>query len=189
MSSSIQTQSTNIADPAPLGLLAFGMTTVLLNLHNAGLMPLTPVITAMGIALGGSAQVIAGIMEFKKGNTFGATAFSAYGLFWFSLVLIWANPLSQTPADAVSIGYYLLLWGIFTGCMFIATFTHSRITQIVFGSLTLLFFMLAYSDLTGAHSLKPLSGIVGIFCGASAIYASVGNIINKELGRKICPLI
>lgn len=184
-----KTSQSEIANPAPLGLLAFGMTTVLLNLHNVGIIPLSSVITAMGIALGGSAQVIAGIMEFKKGNTFGATAFSAYGLFWFSLVLIWANPLSQTPADSLSVGFYLLLWGIFTGAMFIATLKHSRITQIVFGSLTLLFFMLAFGDMAGAEGLKPLSGIVGIFCGASAIYASLGQILNAEFKRNICPLI
>lgn len=178
-----------IANPAPLGLLAFGMTTILLNLHNAGVMPLTLVITAMGMALGGAAQIIAGVMEFKKGNTFGATAFSAYGLFWFSLVIIWANPLNQAPADSLSMGYYLLLWGIFTGCMFVGTLTHSKIIQIVFGSLTLLFFMLAYGDFTDAHGLKFYSGLVGIFCGASAMYASVGQIVNAELGRKVFPLI
>lgn len=178
-----------VANPAPLGLLAFGMTTVLLNLHNMGLFSLNAVITAMGIALGGTAQIIAGIFEFKRGNTFGATAFTAYGLFWYSLVLIWANPLGQTPVDLVSVGFYLLLWGLFTGCMFIGTLTHNRITQIVFGSLTLLFLMLAVGDLLALPGLKPFSGLVGVICGLSAIYASVGNIINQELGRKVCPLI
>ena len=85
-----------VANPGPLGLLGFGMTTVLLNLHNAGLLPLSIVIVAMGIALGGLAQIIAGIRELCQGNTFAGTAFTAYGLFWWSLVLIWVNPFAGT---------------------------------------------------------------------------------------------
>ena len=90
------------ANPAPLGLLGFGMTTVLLNLHNAGLMPLSIVIVAMGIALGGLAQIIAGIFELRNGNTFAGTTFTAYGLFWWSLVLIWVNPFTAAGIEAAS---------------------------------------------------------------------------------------
>ena len=86
---------TKVANPGPLGLLGFGMTTVLLNLHNAGLLPLSIAIVAMGIALGGLAQIIAGIRELCQGNTFAGTAFTAYGLFWWSLVLIWVNPFAE----------------------------------------------------------------------------------------------
>ena len=85
-----------VANPGPLGLLGFGMTTVLLNLHNADLLPLSIMIVAMGICLGGLAQIIAGVRELCQGNTFGGTAFTAYGLFWWSLVLIWTNPFSGT---------------------------------------------------------------------------------------------
>lgn len=85
----------SIANPSPLGLLGFGMTTILLNLHNANLIPLSIVIVAMGFALGGAAQIVAGIMEFIKGNTFGATAFTAYGFFWWSLIAIWISPFEN----------------------------------------------------------------------------------------------
>ena len=100
------------ANAGPLGLLGFGMSTILLNLHNSGVIELSIVILAMGICMGGLAQIIAGIMEFKAGNTFGATAFTAYGLFWWTLVLILLTPFGQ-EADGKSMGFYLLLWCIF----------------------------------------------------------------------------
>lgn len=182
-------EQSGIANPAPLGLLGFGMTTVLLNLHNAGIIPLSVVIVSMGFALGGAAQIIAGIMEFKKNNTFGATAFTAYGFFWWSLIYIWTNPLGKVEAaDETSMGFYLLLWGIFTAFMFIGTLKHNRATQVVFLSLTLLFFLLAIGDFTGVAGVKLLAGWVGIFCGASAIYNSLAQIVNNEFGKKIMPL-
>ena len=101
----------NKVNPAPLGLLGFGLATILLNIHNADFMPLSIVIIAMGVTLGGFAQIIAGIFEFKTQNTFGATAFTAYGLFWLSLVLIWTQAPAGLEADTVSMGFYLLLWG------------------------------------------------------------------------------
>lgn len=178
-----------IANPGPLGLLGFGMTTCLLNLHNAGIIPLSIVIVAMGFALGGAAQIIAGIMEFNKNNTFGATAFTAYGFFWWSLIIIWIHPFSSINAkDDMSMGFYLLLWGIFTLFMFIGTLKHNRITQIVFGSLTILFFLLAAANFTGSHMIHTVAGYVGIFCGLSAIYSSMGQIINNEFGKTIFPL-
>ena len=178
------------ANPAPLGLLAFGMTTVLLNLHNADIINLTAVIVAMGVALGGLAQIIAGIRELCQGNTFGGTAFTAYGLFWWSLVLIWTNPFGDSiiDADAHSLAWYLLLWGIFTLFMFIGTLKHNRATQVVFGTLTVLFFLLAIHDFTEIHTIKTIAGIVGIFCGFSAIYSAVAQILNEEYGRTILPL-
>lgn len=178
---------TKTANPAPLGLLGFGMTTILLNLHNSGIIPLSIVIVSMGIALGGVAQIIAGIMEFKAGNTFGATVFSAYGLFWWSLVIIWALPITN-KADETSMGFYLLLWFVFTACMFVGTLKHNRITQIVFGSLTILFLMLAIGDFTGIHNIKVIAGYIGIFCGLSAIYSSVGQIINLEFKKELIKL-
>ena len=182
---------TKVANPGPLGLLGFGMTTVLLNLHNAGLLPLSIVIVAMGVALGGLAQIIAGIRELKQGNTFAGTAFTAYGLFWWSLVLIWVNPWADNGIEAaskVAMGWYLLLWGIFTGFMFIGTLTHNRITQIVFGSLTVLFLLLALGDFTGNHTITTIAGFEGIFCGLSAIYSAVGQIVNAEYGKNVLPL-
>ena len=177
-----------MANPAPLGLLGFGMTTVLLNLHNAELIPLSAVITAMGFALGGAAQVIAGVMEFKKSNTFGATAFTAYGFFWWSLVCIWWNPFGSAAADATSMGCYLLLWGIFTLFMFVGTLKHNVATRIVFGTLTLLFVLLALGDFTLIKEVKLAAGYVGIFCGLSAIYSAMAQVVNGEYGKKILPL-
>ena len=187
----IMSATTKTANPGPLGLLGFGMTTVLLNLHNAGFLPLSIVIVAMGVALGGLAQIIAGIRELKQGNTFAGTAFTAYGLFWWSLVLIWVNPFASAGIEAASkiaMGWYLLLWGIFTGFMFIGTLTHNRITQIVFGSLTVLFILLALGDFTGNHTITTIAGFEGIFCGLSAIYSAVGQIVNGEHGKTILPL-
>ena len=180
---------TKIANPGPLGLLGFGMTTVLLNLHNAGLLPLSIVIVAMGIALGGLAQIIAGIRELKQGNTFAGTAFTAYGLFWWSLVLIWVNPFEGIEAASkVAMGYYLLLWGIFTFFMFIGTLKHNRATQVVFGTLTVLFILLAVGDFTGNHTITTIAGFEGIFCGLSAIYNAMGQIVNAEYGKSVMPL-
>ena len=180
---------TKVANPGPLGLLGFGMTTVLLNLHNAGLLPLSIVIVAMGIALGGLAQIIAGIRELCQGNTFGGTAFTAYGLFWWSLVLIWWNPIDGIEAASkVAMGYYLLLWGIFTAFMFVGTLKHNKATQVVFGSLTVLFILLALGDFTGNHTITTIAGFEGIFCGLSAVYNAMGQILNAEFGKKIIPL-
>ncbi len=179
----------NIANPAPLGLLGFGMTTILLNLHNAEIIPLSIVIVAMGFALGGAAQIIAGIMEFKKNNTFGATAFTAYGFFWWSLILIWINPFTGiAKADPLSMGFYLGLWCIFTGFMFIGTLKHNRATQVVFGSLTVLFFLLALANFTESTSVHTIAGYVGIFCGLSAFYNAVAQIINQEFNKTVMPL-
>ena len=181
--------TTKVANPGPLGLLGFGMTTVLLNLHNAGLLPLSIAIVAMGIALGGLAQIIAGIRELCQGNTFAGTAFTAYGLFWWSLVLIWVNPFKEIEAaSSVALGFYLLLWGIFTAFMFIGTLKHNRATQVVFGSLTILFLLLALGDFTGIHVIHTIAGIEGIFCGLSAIYSAMGQIVNGEFGKTIIPL-
>lgn len=178
-----------MANPGPLGLLGFGMTTVLLNLHNSGLLSLSITIVAMGICMGGLAQIIAGIRELCQGNTFGGTAFTAYGLFWWSLVLIWVNPFEAIEgSDHTTVGWYLLLWGIFTLFMFIGTLKHNRATQVVFGSLAILFFLLAAGDFTGNHTITTVAGIEGIFCGLSAIYSSVGQILNEEYGKTVLPL-
>ena len=187
----MSTELKKMANPGPLGLLGFGMTTVLLNLHNAGFLPLSIVIVAMGIALGGLAQIIAGIRELCQGNTFAGTAFTAYGLFWWSLVVIWVNPFAEAGMEGASkaaMGWYLLLWGIFTAFMFVGTLKHNRATQVVFGSLTVLFLLLALGDFTGNHTITMIAGFEGIFCGLSAIYSAVGQIVNGEFGKTVLPL-
>ncbi len=177
-----------IANPAPLGLLGFGMTTVLLNLHNAGIISLSIVIISMGFALGGLCQIIAGIMEFKTGNTFGATAFTAYGAFWWSLIIIWCNPFAQYPSDLTSMGFYLLIWGIFTLFMFVGTLKQSVANRVVFLSLTLLFFLLAIGDFTHNKSITVVAGYVGIFCGASALYNSFAQVLNEVFAKSVLPI-
>ena len=180
------------SNPAPLGLLGFGMTTVLLNIHNAGFYELNSMIMGMGIFVGGIAQIFAGLQEWKKNNTFGATAFTAYGSFWLSLVCIWLLPKTSFGAgyasSQISIGFYLLMWGIFTLFMFFGTLKLNRMLQTVFLSLTVLFFMLAISDFTGNTSLRVLAGYEGIFCGFSAFYGCVALILNEVYGRVVLPL-
>ena len=178
------------ANPAPLGLMGFGMTTVLLNLHNAGLFALGSMILAMGIFYGGLAQIIAGSMEWKKGNTFGTVAFTSYGLFWLTLVGLIVFP-AMGIAEPVSTGgmvSYLAMWGIFTGMMFFGTLKANRAIQFVFLSLTILFFLLAIADATGSQTLKTIAGIEGIICGFSAIYTAIAEILNETYGRTVLPL-
>jgi uncharacterized protein len=178
------------ANPAPLGLLAFGMTTVLLNLHNAGFYELNSMILAMGLFYGGTAQVIAGAMEWKKNNTFGLTAFCSYGFFWLTLVALLVMPKlgwADKPS-ALGMASYLALWGIFTFLMFIGTLKLNRALQFVFGSLVVLFFLLAVGDITENASLKTFTGFEGIICGASAIYTGIAQVLNEVYGRTVLPL-
>ena len=178
------------ANPAPLGLMAFGMTTVLLNIHNAGFYPMDSMILAMGIFYGGLAQVIAGIMEWKKNNTFGTTAFTSFGFFWLSLVFLllipkfgwWTGPTSGSMAT------YLFMWGLFTSCMFIGTLRANRALQVVFFTLAVLFFLLAWGDASGSVAVKHFAGYEGIFCGLSAIYAAMAQVLNEMYGKTILPL-
>ena len=178
------------ANPGPLGLLGFGMTTVLLNLHNAGIIELSVVIVAMGFALGGTAQIIAGISELRIGNTFGGTAFTAYGLFWWSLCLIWINPFSAVinPSDNISMGFYLALWGVFTFFMFLGTLLNNTITKIIFLSLMVLFFLLSAADFSENYVIRIVAGYVGIFCGSSAIYSAMAQVVNGEFRKSIFPV-
>jgi len=178
------------ANPAPLGLLGFGMTTVLLNLHNAGFFALGSMILAMGIFYGGLAQIIAGIQEWKKNNTFGATAFTSYGFFWLTLVALLILP-KMGLADATSkegMAAYLFMWGLFTAGMFIGTLRANRALQFVFGSLTILFFLLALGDITGNATITMIAGYEGIICGLSAIYAGLAQVLNEMYKRTVAPL-
>lgn len=180
------------ANPAPLGLLGFGMTTILLNLHNVGFYELNAMIIGMGIFVGGIAQLIAGVMEFKKNNTFGATAFTAYGSFWISLVLIWLLPRTTIGAELKptpeSMGWFLAVWGVFSAFMFVGTLKMNRVMQIVFGTLVALFALLAIGDFSGSEAVTKLAGAVGIVCGSMALYASVAQILNEVYGRTLLPL-
>ncbi|MEI7957211.1 MAG: acetate uptake transporter [Verrucomicrobiota bacterium] len=179
------------ANPAPLGLLAFGMTTVLLNLHNAGYYELNSMILAMGIFYGGCAQVIAGFMEWKKGNTFATTAFISYGMFWLTLVGLIVLPKMGLagPTDETAKAAFLAIWGLFTAVMFLGTLHLSRALQVVFLSLTILFFLLAYGDISGAgRDFKHFTGFEGIFCGLAAIYTGLAQVLNELAGKTVLPL-
>lgn len=178
------------ANPAPLGLLGFGMTTVLLNLHNAGVFELGSMILAMGIFYGGICQVCAGLMEWKKGNTFGTVAFTSYGFFWLSLVALIVLPKTglAAPSSPGAMAAYLALWGVLTLVLFVGTLRLNRATQIIFASLVVLFALLAVADASGNESLKLVAGWEGIFCGASAIYSAAAQILNEIYGRTVLPL-
>jgi uncharacterized protein len=180
------------SNPAPLGLLGFGMTTILLNLHNAGFYGLNSMVIGMGIFMGGLAQIIAGIQEWKKNNTFGATAFTSYGLFWLALVALWLLPsingLYVNTPNSLAVGWFLLFWGLFTSGMFIGALKLSRALQVVFASLAILFFLLAAGDFTGSKVITTIAGFEGIFCGLSAFYICLGLVINEVHGKKILPL-
>jgi len=178
------------ANPAPLGLLGFGMTTVLLNFHNAGFYELNSMILAMGIFYGGLAQIVAGIMEWKKKNTFGTTAFTSYGLFWLTLVALLVMPKlgwMDSPSKG-AMGAYLLMWGVFTLVMFFGTLKLNRALQFVFLSLAILFFLLALGDFTGNAGITLIAGWEGILCGLSAIYTGLAQVLNEIYKRALWPV-
>ena len=188
-----------LANPAPLGLLGFGMTTILLNLHNAGFFPIDTMILAMGLAYGGLAQVIVGIMEFRKGNTFGTTAFTSYGLFWWSLVLLLLLPnitflTGLTAPTETAMAAYFFVWGIFTFVMFFGTLKTNRALQFVFISLAILFFLLTIRDLTGNMTLfgditiGMVAGFEGIICGSSAVYLALAEVLNEANKKTVLPI-
>jgi len=180
-------EAEKLANPGPLGLMGFGTTTVLLNFHNAGLFPLGSLILAMGVFYGGLAQIIAGILEYKKGNTFGMTAFTSYGCFWLTLVfiLVFKN-LPGNPPEFI--GWYLFVWGVFTFFMWIGTFGKNRVLQFIFLSLTILFWLLAIRDWTGNAAIGTFAGYEGIICGCSAIYLAMAEIINESHGKTVLPI-
>ena len=177
------------ANFGPLGLLGFGMTTILLNIHNAGFYPVSAIIISMGIFYGGLAQIIAGILGSRKGNTFAATAFISYGFFWLSLVGIFVFPnmgISKSPAGFM--GWYLFLWGLFSFFMFIGTLKANRALQVVFFLLFILFFLLALHNWTGSAFIGRIAGWEGILCGASAFYLAIAEILNEQFGRDLLPI-
>jgi len=205
--------SEKLANPAPLGLLGFGMTTVLLNfVHNAQLRPIDSMILGMGIFYGGTAQIIAGILEYKKGNTFGTTAFTSYGLFWLSFVAlnwlgvtdiatreVWPFVGGSTPwtVSQEAFAAYFFMWGLFTFAMFFGTLKANRAVQFVFMSLAILFFLLAAKSAVLAYTPTTLVslelftriiGVEGIICGFSAVYLAIAEVLKEEHGKTILPI-
>ena len=174
-----------LANPAPLGLLGFGLTTVLLSLVNVGVFPLDTMILAMGLFYGGVAQIIAGIMEYRNGNTFGTVAFTSYGLFWWSFVALLVLPKFTGFAvpSSSSMAAYFLLWSLFSVGMYLAL-KANRSLQFVFGSLFLLFLMLATKELMGNSVwFNTITGVEGVICGLSAVYVGIIEL-NSYFGKK-----
>ena len=181
------------ANPAALGLVGFGLTTVLLSLINAHLLPAAgePVVFPLAIAFGGTAQMIAGIMEYKVGNTFGATAFTAYGAFWwwFALLLLFAgNHVIDISAAGPTVGAALLLWGLFTFGLWIGTFRLSRLLFLIFLTLWIAFLLLGLGAVLGMPELHTLGGYDGLLCGLMAMYGSFAITTNTTFGRTVIPV-
>ena len=178
-----------LANPAPLGLMAFGMTTVLLNLANANAYPLGSPIIAMGLFYGGLAQIVAGALEFRKGNTFGMTAFLSYGLFWESFAfIVLFGAMGLATFTSASLAAYLFLWGVFTLLMFVGTLRLNGALMFVFGSLFVLFFLLAAGNAFNNSSILTFAGYEGVICGLSAMYTSIAEILNEVYGRVVLPI-
>jgi len=174
------------ANPGAAGLAAFGFTTLLLQLHNIGLMEVTlPVI--FGFFWGGAVQVVAGIIDARRGDTFGFTAFTSFGFFWialaFGFVLQWQGLLVM---DAAGLGWTMTMWGLFTAFMTVGTFKMSVTHVIVFATLTVLFALLACHFFFGLSSVVP--GVVGLVTGVAAVYGAAAVVLNAKYGRWLLPI-
>ncbi len=183
------------ADPSPLGLFGFGLTTVLLNLHNLGLLGVANTMAiGYGFFYGGLAQVIAGIIDLRKGNTFGGTAFCSYGLFWIGLATALSlSSMGLFPTiTVIDLAWTMLVWGVFTTIFFVGSFKTTKALSFVLGSLAILFYLLAISNtviyLTGSTLVLTITGLEGIVCGASAMYTAAGIILNGMYNRTVLPL-
>ncbi|MDX6299595.1 MAG: uncharacterized protein QOF53_809 [Nocardioidaceae bacterium] len=186
------TPGSHIADPAPLGLAAFALTTFFLSFVNAGWLPASvePVVFGLALAYGGLGQFAAGMWEFTKGNTFGATAFTSYGAFWLSFWWLTAHLADyKIPAADVDkgVGLYLIAWAIFTAYMTVAATRVSGAVLAVFALLTLTFLLLGLGDLTTTTGITKLGGYVGILTALAAWYASFAGVTAFAFKRPLVP--
>ena len=177
-----------LANPAPLGLFGFALTTWLLCLINSGFMPATavPLVLAMAIAFGGTAQFCAGLMEMVKGNSFGFVAFCSYGAFWWSFALFVEFFAKGVPA--VAVGWYLLVWGVFTIAMWVGTFALNRTLFLIFAALSVTFLLLGFKDLLDIPALGTLGGYGGLITAILAFYLGAAEIINEAHGHTVLPI-
>jgi uncharacterized protein len=182
------------ANPAPLGLSGFGLTTLVLSFVNANVVgggPASfPIVLGMALAFGGLAQLFAGMWEFRTGNTFGAVAFSSYGAFWISFFFLVSFNVAQLPKAEIdaALGLYLWMWGIFTGMLFLCTFASPRALQLLFLLLTVTFILLGIGN-AGAHSgIVHAGGYVGIATGAVALYIACADIMQAVYKRSVLPV-
>ncbi|HEX7693269.1 MAG TPA: acetate uptake transporter [Sphingomonas sp.] len=180
------------ANPAALGLVGFGLTTVLLSLINAGVLPAggEGVVVPLALAYGGLIQLVAGVLEVRVSNTFGMTAFLSYGAFWwwFALLQLFAhNHLIDISAAGPTIGVALLLWGILTLYLWISTFRLARIVFLIFLTLWPTFFLLGLGAALANPALTHLGGWLGLLCGSLAMYGSFAFVTNATWGREVIP--
>lgn len=179
------------ADPGPLGLAGFAATTFILSLINGNLISAKGIGVVLGLAIayGGLAQLLAGMWEFRTGNTFGAVAFSSYGAFWLSFYVILKLPAADAPAPH-ALAAYLLMWGGFTGYMFIASLRTTAAVALVLALLTATFILLGIGALGSGHTnITHIGGYVGIATAAAAWYASFAAVVNSTFGRVVAPVI
>lgn len=180
----------HIADPAPLGLGAFALTTLVLSVINAGWLPdtATPVVFGLALAYGGGAQLLAGMWEFTKGNTFGATAFSSFGAFWLSYWWLATHLTAIPKADAANaVGLYLLAWGLFTAYMTVAASRVSAAVLTVFVLLTITFLVLAWGEFAGSTAVHHIGGYIGMLTALAAWYASFAGVVAFTFKRPLVP--
>jgi succinate-acetate transporter protein len=181
----------SIADPAPLGLAAFALTTFVLSFFNAGLVSDAgePVVFGLALAYGGLAQLLAGMWEFKNNNTFGATAFTSFGAFWLSLFAFVQFFEGSVPEANLgdALGLYLIAWGIFTTYMWIASFRTSVAVNVVFMLLAPTFILLGIGDASANDTITHIGGWLGIATALAAWYASFAGVTNRTFGRSVLP--
>ncbi len=180
----------NTANPTAFGLCAFGMTTILLSLANAGVMTLSSPILAMAIMFGGVAEVIAGLMEWKKNNTFGLVTFGSFGFFWISFATLLILPvlgLAKAPAP-IELAAFLSVWGIFAVGLFICTLKMPKVIQATLLAVVVMIFLLVAAQLTASSLIFNLGGVVGIIAGALGLYIGIGQVINEVHGKIIFPI-
>lgn len=180
----------NTANPAPLGLCAFGMTTILLSIHNAGVTALSSPIIAMAVFYGGLAQLIVGLMEWKKNNTFGMVTFGSFGLFWISFAAILVMPSLGVAAapTTLDLAAFLAVWGVLIIGLFICSLRMHRLLQVTLFTVVLLVVLLVAANLSGIHVVHTLAGIMGIIAGGLALYMGIGTVINEIYGSRVVPV-
>ena len=180
----------NTANPAPLGLCAFGMTTILLSLHNAGFTGLSSPIIAMALLYGGVAQSVVGVMEWKKKNTFSMLTFGSFGIFWITfaaILMLSALSLAKAPSP-VELAAFLAIWGIFALGLFICTLKMHRLLQVTLAFVVILVALLVAAQITGNPLILTLGGISGLIAGGLALYMGMGQTINEIFGSQVLPV-
>ncbi|KAJ9443440.1 Succinate-acetate/proton symporter SatP [Diplonema papillatum] len=178
------------ANSTPLALVAFGITTILFNIHNAGFFEMDSMVLSMGAFYAGAAQVLAGIMAFLRGDIFCTTAFTSFGFFWWAYVgmIILPDLIGLRKPPSSFVGWFYFHWGVLAAFLTVGTLKYSKAKQLVFVTVTVLFFLLAIAHWTDSDTLVKIAGWEGICCGVSAMYYGLASVLNAEHGRIILPV-